>query len=297
MHNAITIDALRALDAIARKGSFAAAAQSLYKVPSALTYTIKKLEQDIGVTLFDRTKQRARLTPAGQLLLEQGREILLATNRMIDSVKQLESGWENEIKIARDTVIPQRPLFELLHEFNALDHHVNITLGEEVLGGGWDALHSRRADIVIGTSGELPKGAYQTYKIGQLTFVFAVSPQHPLANFPGIIDSEQLRAFPSVIVADTSQLLPVRDAGVFQSKRTIRVNSMDAKLAAQVQGLGIGFLPVHLARASLENGCLIEKPCAIPRPAQELFIAWRKELQGKALHWMIDRLCQTDWGI
>ena len=47
MNNAITIDALRALDAIDKKGSFAAAAESLYKVPSALTYTIKKLEEDM----------------------------------------------------------------------------------------------------------------------------------------------------------------------------------------------------------------------------------------------------------
>ena len=68
MHHAITIDALRALDAIERKGSFAAAASSLYRVPSALTYTIKKLEDDMGTALFDRTKQRAQLTPAGKIV-------------------------------------------------------------------------------------------------------------------------------------------------------------------------------------------------------------------------------------
>lgn len=48
MQQAITIDALRALDAIDKKGSFAAAAESLFKVPSALTYTIKKLEEDMA---------------------------------------------------------------------------------------------------------------------------------------------------------------------------------------------------------------------------------------------------------
>ena len=52
MYQAITIEALRALDAIDKKGSFAAAAESLFKVPSALTYTIKKLEDEVGSPLF-----------------------------------------------------------------------------------------------------------------------------------------------------------------------------------------------------------------------------------------------------
>ncbi|MEZ9900960.1 LysR family transcriptional regulator [Vibrio breoganii] len=106
MYNNISIDALRALDAIERKGSFAAAAESLYKVPSALTYTIKKLEDEVGTPLFDRSKQRAQLTAAGRLVLEHGREILLATNRLYDSVQELESGWESEIRLARDTIVP-----------------------------------------------------------------------------------------------------------------------------------------------------------------------------------------------
>ncbi|WP_236689910.1 LysR family transcriptional regulator [Photobacterium angustum] len=248
MNNAITIDALRALDAIDKKGSFAAAAESLYKVPSALTYTIKKLEEDMGVALFDRTRQRAILTPAGKLVLEHGREILLATNRLVDSVQQLESGWENEIRIARDTVIDAQILFDVLHDFNQLDNKVDVSLGVEVLGGGWDALHSRRADIAIGVTGELPKGMFQTYKIGCLSFVFVVSPDHPLADHDGVLDAKTLSEYPAIVAADTSQILPVRDSGLFSSKRVIRVNSIESKLAAQAQGLGVGYLPRHIAK-------------------------------------------------
>ena len=78
MHNAITLEALRVLDAIDRKGSFGAAAEVLFKVPSALTYTVQKLESDLGISIFDRSKQRAQLTTAGRLLLEQGRQLLQA---------------------------------------------------------------------------------------------------------------------------------------------------------------------------------------------------------------------------
>ncbi|WP_016957700.1 LysR substrate-binding domain-containing protein [Catenovulum sp. SX2] len=297
MYQAITIDALRALDAIDKKGSFAAAAESLYKVPSALTYTIKKLEEDIGAPLFDRSKQRAVLTPAGKLVLEHGREILHAANKMVDAVAQLESGWEKQLRIARDTVVPQDKLFQLLGEFTQLPQDVDVSISVESLGGGWDALHSKRADIVIGASGDLPKGLFHTYKMAEITFIFAVPPSHPLAKIDGTIEAEHLRQYPSIVVADTSQLLPSRDSGLFNSKQVIRVNNMDAKLQAQLQGIGIGFLPLHFARPHLDSGALIQKPCAIPRGNQALYIAWNKGHEGKAFEWFIDKLCKLDWEI
>ena len=55
----LSLDALTALDAIARQGSFAAAAKELHRVPSALSYTIQKMEDDLGVRLFDRTARKA----------------------------------------------------------------------------------------------------------------------------------------------------------------------------------------------------------------------------------------------
>ena len=206
MYQSITLEALRALDAIDKKGSFAAAAESLYKVPSALTYTVKKLEDEIGAPLFDRSKQRAVLTPAGKLVLARGREILHAANKMLDAVTLLESGREKELRIARDTIIPESILFELLSEFTQLPQNVDVSISVEALAGGWDALHSKRADIAIGVSGELPKGLFHTHKLGDMSFVFAVSPHHPLASAHTPIEAIQLRHHPSIVVADTSQL-------------------------------------------------------------------------------------------
>jgi DNA-binding transcriptional LysR family regulator len=118
MHHAITLDALRVLDSIDRKGSFGAAAEALFKVPSALTYTVQKLESDLEISIFDRSKQRAQLTAAGRLLLEQGRQLLHAANAIEEAVQQLESGWETQLRIAKDTVLPLTPLLQQLNAFN-----------------------------------------------------------------------------------------------------------------------------------------------------------------------------------
>ena len=72
----ISLDSLVVLDAIARNGSFAGAAEELNRVPSAITYTVQKLEQDLDVMLFDRSRHRARLTEAGEALLREGRFLL-----------------------------------------------------------------------------------------------------------------------------------------------------------------------------------------------------------------------------
>jgi DNA-binding transcriptional LysR family regulator len=144
MHHAITLDALRVLDAIDRKGSFGAAAEALFRVPSALSYTVQKLESDLGISLFDRSKQRAQLTAAGRLLLEQGRQLLQTASAIEEAVQQLESGWETQLRIAVDTVLPLAPLLQQINAFNLLDKRVAITIGEEVLGGTWDALIAER---------------------------------------------------------------------------------------------------------------------------------------------------------
>ena len=64
------------MDTIARTGSFAAAARELGKVPSALTYSVRQLEDALDVLLFDRSSRQAQFTAAGEELLNEGRRLL-----------------------------------------------------------------------------------------------------------------------------------------------------------------------------------------------------------------------------
>src|SRR5690606_40300491 len=80
----ISLELFQILDAIDRRGSFAAAAEELGKVASALSYSIQKHEQALGVSLFVRAGRRSVFTPVGRLLLERGRAILGATASLAD---------------------------------------------------------------------------------------------------------------------------------------------------------------------------------------------------------------------
>src|SRR5690348_836776 len=102
----LSLDALLVLDTIDREGSFAAAAQALYRVPSAITYTVQKLEQDLKIALFDRSGHRAKLTPAGQMLLQDGRRLLDAAATLEERIQKQASGWESELRIVVNELVP-----------------------------------------------------------------------------------------------------------------------------------------------------------------------------------------------
>lgn len=295
MHHAITLDALRVLDAIDRKGSFGAAAEALFKVPSALSYTVQKLESDLGINLFDRSKQRAQLTAAGRLLLEQGRQLLQAASAIEEAVQQLESGWETQLRIAKDTVLPLAPLLQQINAFNLLDKRVAITIAEEVLGGTWDALIAERCDLALGASGDLPKGIFEYRLMGEVEFVFAVAREHPLCLHKGAVDAAAISAFPTIVMADSSLSTPARSSGLLESRQIIRVANVDAKVQAQKMGVGVGFLPAHLIQDELHSGDLVILDCTVPRPNIPLYIAWRKGNTGKALAWFVDACAKMHW--
>src|ERR1700760_83014 len=143
----LDLHALHTLDAIDRKGSFARAAEELGRVPSAVTYLVRKLEDDLDVLLFDRRGHKARLTPAGQTLLTEGRHLLVAADELARRVRRVGDGWEVELRIAIDTIIQMDAVLALLADFYGQGPGTRVRLVGEVLSGTWEALLSGRADL------------------------------------------------------------------------------------------------------------------------------------------------------
>jgi DNA-binding transcriptional LysR family regulator len=287
----LSLDAIEVLDAIDRKGSFAGAANELHRVPSAVTYSVKQLEEGLGIELFDRKGHRAVLTAAGRELLAEGRGLLRAAADLECRVQQVAKGWESELRIAVDTVIAIDRLYGTLEEFYRQASGTRVRLSTEVLGGTWDALASGRADLVVGASGDPPSGrTYATRVIGRIEMVFAVAPFHPLASEPAPLDDPTLQRHRAVSVADSSRLLPPRTLGLLSGQDTLTVPSMEAKAAAQVAGLGVGFLPKWIAARESAAGRLKILEVAGARPAADAMAAWRPGQEGKALEWFVKRI-------
>jgi len=287
----LSLEALQVLDAIDRKGSFAAAAEDLHRVPSAVTYSVRQLEAALGVELFDRKGHRAVLTQAGQELLSQGRQLLRAAADLECRVQQVARGWESELRIAVDTVIGVERLLRLLGEFYEQKSGTRVRLLHEVLGGVWDALASGRADLAIGASGQAPAGrSYATRVLGRLDLVFVAAPFHPVTREPRPLTDAAIQQYRAVSVADTSRMLPPRTMNILSGQDVLTVSSMQEKAAAHVAGLGVGFLPRPLAEREQAAGRLEIIPVDAPRQSADVAVAWRPGEEGKALEWFVKRL-------
>lgn len=287
----ISLEAIETLDAIDRGGSFAAAAEELFRVPSAITYTVQKLEQDLGVALFDRSGHRAELTEAGRELLREGRQLLRAAGELESRVKRVSTGCESELRIAISDLFPINRFYPLVDEFYQQGYGTRVQLLREVYGGAWDALVTGRADISFGTPGEGPSGGgYNTHLLGTMDFVFAVAPHHPLAQATEPLQAEDILKYRAVAAADSSRNLPPRTSGILTGQDVFTVPDMQAKLDAHIHGLGVGYLPKMLAMRHAEVGHLVIREVAELKPSAPFYLAWRTQRPGKALHWFIEKM-------
>jgi DNA-binding transcriptional LysR family regulator len=287
----LSLEALGVLDAIERMGSFAAAAAEMHRVPSALTYTMAKLEDDLGVKLFDRTSRRASLTPAGRELLDEGRTLLSLAAELERRVQQVSRGWEVELRIALDITLEAEALLPMVAEFDAEESGTRVRLSYEVLGGTWDAVQSGRADLAIGAAGEpVSQAGFSLRRMNPLPFLFAVAPGHPLASLDEPLQPAEIQRHRAVAVADTARSHPARSSGVLLGQDTLTVPDFAAKVAAQRAGLGVGYLPEPIAREEHEAGRLMIKKVTEPKLESFQYLAWKTANKGKALAWFLARL-------
>ena len=287
----LSIDSLQVLDAIDRKGSFSAAAGDLHRVPSAITYSVRQLEESLGVELFDRRGHRAVLTEAGRELLKEGRKLLEAAADLECRVQQVARGWESELRIGVDSMVAVHKLYGIVAEFYEENSGTRLRIATEVLGGTWDALASGRADLVVGAAGDAPSGRnFATQPLGRVRMVLVAAPFHPLASEREPVTEAHVQRHRAVSVADTSRLLPPRTVGMLSGRDVLTVATIEDKAAAHIAGLGVGFLPSWIAEREAAAGRLKILRTEPERAPADLVVAWRPADEGKALRWFVKRL-------
>lgn len=291
--SALSPDNLGLIEAVARLGSMAAAARELGMVPSALTYRVRQVEDALDVLLFDRSSRRARLTPAGAELLRSGQHLLDELDAVAQRVKRVATGWEPLLTIAADAIIARATLFELCEAFYAEGVPTRIKLRAETLSGTLEALQRGQADLALGVVPLPSQGELQQAPLGEVAFVFAVAPHHPLAATTHKLSDAERAQYRSVAVSDSTQRGQGLTYNLAPGQDLLTVPTMQHKLEAQLRGLGVGFLPLPLAQPYIDTGRLVVKPVQNPDRVVRVHYAWRQPREadgGRALRWWLARL-------
>jgi len=288
----IEFNDLALLNAIYQYGSFAKAAEKIHRSRSAVSQKIQKLEHQLGYKIFDRQTPKPQFTPKGQFLLEKGWHIIKQMEQLSGAMALIEEGFETEFSIAYDDILSCDGILSLIKDFQtAISSSISIKLHREVLNGTWDALVQNRAMLAIGAAGEPPLNlACKQKNLGSTQFVFAMAPSHPLAMIKNPLSQQDIAAACSIVISDTSQQLTQRSVGTIAGQTIVCVPNMDAKIQAQMQGIGVGYLPKHRILHHLANGALIEGNTLCARSKSYLKIAWRSDVNSKILTWFLEHL-------
>ena len=289
----LTPSSLSLLQSVADAGSFAAAARQLGLVPSAVTYRVRQIEDALDVLLFDRASRQAWLTEAGAELLREGARLLQEIDAVANRVRRVATGWEPQFTVALDSVISLATAMDLVQAFYELQPPTRLRLRTEALSGTLEALTSGQADLAIGIPIDPGLAAgLQSRALGDLAFVYAVAPHHPLASAKEPLADDLLQQHRVVAAADSVQRGSGISVGLMAGQDVLTVPDMHAKLEAQLRGLGGGFVPEPMARAHVSAGRLVIKQVARPDRTARLHYAWRTPRlgPGRALQWWLSQL-------
>jgi DNA-binding transcriptional LysR family regulator len=251
-----SLDQARALDAVARAGSIAKAAQSLHKVHSAVLYGIKTMEEQLGVELLDRSGYRASLTPVGERVLEQCRRILAAADEVTRFCRASRDGWEPELKVVFDGIVEPAPILASAGRVAGASTSTRIALFAEFLGGVEARYEAEAADAMITVVPPRQQAAHQV-RLPPITARLVVHRDHPLAKLAKKrLALPDLAGHTFLTVRGSDQRLAMSTTALAAAS-TFHLSDFHTKKAALLQGLGFGWIPEYLVPKELASGRLV----------------------------------------
>src|SRR6195256_1244697 len=262
MLDAVSLDQLRTFIAAVDEGSFSAASRKLLRSQSVVSETISKLEDQIGVQLFDRSGRYPKLTPAGSAVLGDARSIITGVDLLKSRAKGMSAGLEPELSVVIDVFYPIDAITQVAKEFRQKYPVVALRIYVEALGGAIQPILDGRCSIgIIGSLPVIPD-TLTNERLPGIAFFMVAAHDHPLSSYKGKISKEVLAKHTQIVLTDRSDLSSGREFGVMSPAtwRPLRQASFFAQrsrlgrnaIACRAQGFGRGspFRAPHRRRAA-----------------------------------------------
>lgn len=256
MQPRVTLDQWLVFATVIDAGGYAHAAEKLHRSQSAISYSMTKLQQQLGVDVMRIQGRKAVLTTSGEVLLRHARQLLSEAARIEQLGHALEQGWEAELRLTVEPLLPSKLLHNVLKRFSEELPDTQLQLGEETLSGVDEALIEQRTDLAI--SPWVPVGFLGSHLL-ETEMVAVSAPDHPLQRLNRELHLEDLAKERQVVVRDSGSKAR-RDAGWLGSASRWTVSSMRESVSMLREGLGFGWIPVHLIQEELEIGRLKRLP-------------------------------------
>ncbi|QKE62632.1 LysR family transcriptional regulator [Aquipseudomonas campi] len=254
----VTLDQWRTLQAVVDHNGFAQAADVLHRSQSSVSYTVARMQEQLGVPLLRIDGRKAVLTEAGEVLLRRSRQLVKQASQLEDLAHYMEQGWEAEVRLVVDAAYPNARLVRALSAFIPQSRGCRVRLREEVLSGVEEVLLEGTADLAI--TG-LNIAGYLGTELCSIEFVAVAHPDHALHRLQRELTFQDLESQMQVVIRDSGRTQP-RDVGWLGAEQRWTVGSLPTAASFVSSGLGFAWLPRHLIERELREGLLKPLPLA-----------------------------------
>jgi len=272
-----SITQLEYLVALARTLNFRQAAEQLHVSQPALSTQIKKLETQLGVTLFERDRRRVLPTEIGTEVVRQSQRILRDLDEMAAYVRSRDDPMAGTVRLGVIPTIAPFALPRALPEIHRRYPDLRLYVREEQTSALLDRLRDGRLDLVL-LAIDVDVGSAETLALFDDAFVLAMPPSHRLASRDQITiadlrDEEVLLLEDGHCLAQQSREV-CRQAGSHELG-DFRATSLGTLVQMVAAGLGITLLPEMAVPELRRHEGLVMRPFAEPRPSRKVGLAWR----------------------
>ncbi|NHQ83070.1 LysR family transcriptional regulator [Chromobacterium vaccinii] len=290
-----TLEQWQVLRAIVEEGGFAQAAEKLHRSQSSVSYAVARLQEQLEVALLRQDGRRMRLTGEGEVLLREAAELLRHADRLERRAGSLRRGWEPELKVALDSLLPAEVMLAACGDFAGHCRETRLQLHEVVMSGADDALY--QGDAALAVAGRVPQGFLGDWLL-DAEFIACAAPGHRLHALGGELDSERLRGEVQVVLRDSGIRQP-RDEGWLGAHQRWTVSQPETGIAMVEAGLAFAWLARHRIRRQLAEGSLKPLPLksgAVRKASLHLVLA-EPASAGPACLYLADALrrAAADW--
>jgi DNA-binding transcriptional LysR family regulator len=244
-----TLDEWEVLRAVVQLGGFAQAAEQLNRSQSTISYAVARLQEQLGITLFEQKGRKAHLTEEGRVLLADAEPHLTGFHQLEQRARSLASGGQSEIRVSVDSIFPNERLFAALTEFARSFPYVHLKLRQTTFLSADSEFSAHNAHLCVAG---LMSREYFVKPILDIRMLAVARRDHPL---------HLLKKEVSRIDMMQHMLVIIEGAGAGNTKRQPRnpaqrfmpVNSIDAAIDAVRSGFCFGWLPVYRIQPYLDS--------------------------------------------
>jgi DNA-binding transcriptional LysR family regulator len=252
----ISIRQLFTLDAIVKKGSFKAAAEILHRSHPSIMAAVKKLEEELGFDVFDRSGYRVALTQRGNEFYRATQPVLEQYSHLNNKVEMLQSGSEQHLKIVVGDVTPPLLVTEVLKSFSSVYPDIQLDLYTENLMGPQERLFDDEADIIFHHVDQFD-ARIEVVPLTKVTIVPVAAPNYLQCRVNGETRYDALKDAVQCVIRCTATHSPTRDYFVVNESPKLTVGDQLSKKLLILAGMAWGHMPDYLVQDELEKGLLV----------------------------------------